>query len=96
MKAHLAALANLRGLARLVPERDGLRIERLIDGGGAQAAGIAVGDRIVSVDGAPVADLGLEGAVARIRGIAGTTVTLGVQRGTATTTYEVVRRRLKA
>jgi hypothetical protein len=80
----------------LAAEREGLRVERVIDNSGAQVAGIVVGDLITAVDEASVNTLGLEGAVAKIRGVAGTTVAVTLQRGTGSVTLAVERRPLKA
>lgn len=62
------------------PNDEALVIARVLDGGGAQTAGLARGDRILAVDGTPVTALGFRGALERIRGVEGTTVVLRVQR----------------
>lgn len=64
----------------LGPDGDALRVIRVLPGSGAADAGIAFGDRIIAIDGQPVAPLGVDGTVARIRGVAGTTVTLTLRR----------------
>lgn len=69
--------------AVLAIDDDTLVIGQLIDGGGAAAAGLAVGDGIVAVDGVPVTDLGFAGSVDRIRGPEGTTVVLTIRRAAA-------------
>ena len=74
----------------------GLTVTKVIAGGGAAAAGIVEGDLIVAVDGASAIDLGVNGAVARIRGQAGTTVTLTVKRGDKLLPFVCERRPLKA
>jgi len=74
----------------------GLSVTKVIPGGGADAAGIVAGDLIVAVDGASAIDLGVGGAVARIRGQAGTTVTLTVKRGDKLVPVVCERRPLKA
>jgi len=51
-----------------------------IDGGPAAAAGIIAGDVIFSVDGMPVSGADLDDTIDRMRGPAGTPVTLGVLR----------------
>lgn len=59
-------------------------VTRLYDDGPAKKAGILPGDVIVSVDGAKVSDsVTLDTLTGRIRGPAGTTVTLGIRTGTA-------------
>jgi C-terminal processing protease CtpA/Prc len=69
----------------------------VIDNSGAQAAGIVVGDRIASVDGANVVDLGLDGAIAKIRGVEGTTVAIGLARqGQVVVVVQCVRKKLRA
>jgi hypothetical protein len=65
---------------QLVADAQGLRVERMIDGGGAAAAGVQIGDHVTAVDGADVATLGLDGAIARIRGAAGTFVRITLRR----------------
>jgi len=59
---------------------DALQINQIVPGGGAQAAGLAVGDQIVSIDGRPVVALGFEDAIQAIRGPIGTTVRIGLRR----------------
>jgi hypothetical protein len=78
---------------RFSADGDTLRVDAVIDGGGAQLAGIVAGDKVVRVDGTPVTELGIDGAVARIRGIAGTTVRIALARGPE---LVVERRPLKA
>ena len=51
-----------------------------IDGGPAAAAGIVAGDVIFSVDGMPVSGADLDDTIDRMRGPAGTPVTLGILR----------------
>lgn len=74
---------------------DDLRVTRIIAGGGAEAAGIVVGDRVTAIDGLPVAPLGVDGAVSRIRGTEGTTITVTVRRGDQRVQLIVTRRKLK-
>jgi len=59
---------------------DGLRVFGVVPGGGAADAGIAPGDTVIAIDGAPVAPLGMEAAFARILGPVNTTVTLTLVR----------------
>jgi RNA polymerase sigma factor (sigma-70 family) len=79
----------------LAPDGDALKVTMVVPGGGAEAAGIIAGDNIVSVDGAPTKDIGVDGAVARIRGQEGTTVAIGVSRGDKVVVLPVERRKLK-
>ncbi|MBL8619702.1 MAG: sigma-70 family RNA polymerase sigma factor [Myxococcales bacterium] len=83
---------------KLGGDDDALRVDGVIPGGGAEAAGLQVGDRIVAVDGQPVDAIGLDGAIARIRGAAGTRVRLLVVRppATAPQPFDVERRPLKS
>jgi len=60
---------------------EALRVRRLVPGGGAALAGLAVGDEILRIDGRPVAELGFGGSVQLLRGSEGTQVVLLVRRG---------------
>jgi len=80
----------------LAAEGDELRVQRVIAGGGAEAAGITVGDRVSAIDGQPVAPLGVDGAVSKIRGVEGTTISVTVHRGDQQIPLIVTRRKLKA
>jgi C-terminal processing protease CtpA/Prc len=51
---------------------------------------------VLSVDGISVTELGVDGAVAHIRGTAGTSVVLDVRHGDQVATMSVERRKLKA
>jgi hypothetical protein len=66
--------------AALSATDDSLRINEIVPGGGAQAAGLVAGDEIVSIDGRGVLDLGFEDAIQAIRGPVGSSVRLGVRR----------------
>jgi hypothetical protein len=79
----------------LVADGDELRVDRVITGGGAEAAGIVVGDRVTAIDGLPVAPLGVDGTVSRIRGVAGTPITVTVHRGDQLIQLLVTRRKLR-
>ena len=69
------------GIGIYVGERDGsLLVLALIEGSPAAAAGLQPGDRILAVDGASVAGWSIDELVARVRGPAGTAVTLEVSR----------------
>jgi hypothetical protein len=74
--------------------RSALRITAVIAGGGAAEAGLAAGDEILSVEGRPVSDLGLAGAVDLIRGQEDTRVRLVVRRGETPAAEVWVWRRL--
>jgi hypothetical protein len=80
--------------ARLRVTADALVVEEVLAGSGAQAAGLAVGDGIVKVDGVLVTDLGAQNAVDRLRGIVGTRVALSVRHpNSASTILEVIAER---
>jgi Carboxypeptidase regulatory-like domain/PDZ domain len=66
--------------AALSAAEDCLHLDQLVPGGGAELAGLVVGDEIVSIDGRAVVEIGFEPAIQSIRGPVGTTVRLGVRR----------------
>ncbi|HEU0031506.1 MAG TPA: carboxypeptidase regulatory-like domain-containing protein [Kofleriaceae bacterium] len=81
---------------KLAAHDDALRVEMVIAGSGAEAAGIVAGDEIVAVDGIEAVKLGVEGAVAKIRGVAGTTVSVTLRRPGGLVPLVVERRKLRA
>jgi hypothetical protein len=83
---------------QIAPARDALGITKVVRGGGAEAAGIKRGDAIVSVDGVPVVELGVENAIQNIRGEVGTRVDIELRRRGQTEATErmSVERRLVA
>jgi regulator of sigma E protease len=102
-RGHLATVTlDLRGFPSSevetdVLERVGLRLYRpplapvlgqVIAGGAAEKAGLASGDRIVAVDGAPIENW--EGFVNAVRSHPGTALELTVERGGRTRSLEVV------
>ncbi len=74
--------------------RAALRIASVVPGGGAAEAGLVAGDEILSVEGHPIGELGLAGAVDLIRGPEDTRVRLVVRRGDAPPAEVWVWRRL--
>jgi hypothetical protein len=74
--------------------RSALRISAVLPGGGAAEAGLAPGDEILSVEGRPISEVGLGGAVELIRGPEDTRVRLVVRRGDAPGAEVWVWRRL--
>ncbi len=80
---------------QLAADGDALRVDMVVPDSGAQAAGIVVGDHIVSVDGASVSDLGVNGAVAKIRGVEGTTVAIALRRTAGLVPLVVERRKIR-
>lgn len=78
---------------QLIGRNGALGVLRVLPDSGAAAAGIAVGDLILAVDGMSVATLGRDDSIDRIRGPAGTTVTLTLKRDDRTMQLIVERRR---
>lgn len=74
--------------------RGGLRIARVMPGGGAAEAGLLPGDEILAVEGRPVPELGFAGAIEAIRGPEDSLVLLTVRRGEAAPAEVRVWRRL--
>jgi carboxyl-terminal processing protease len=71
---------------------DGLiTIVRVFDGGPAMQAGLAVGDKIVGVDGVAVTGDDMDTAIDMIKGLSGTEVTISIQRGNEVTEYTLER-----
>ncbi|HEX6274132.1 MAG TPA: carboxypeptidase regulatory-like domain-containing protein [Polyangiaceae bacterium] len=72
---------ELHGIgAVLRPEGDAIIVADIVADGGAARAGLARGDRILSVDGVPVTSLGFQGTIEHIRGPEGTAVRLQIRR----------------
>lgn len=72
---------ELAGIGAVLSAKDdAMIIGRLLEGGGAHAAGLVPGDGILAVDGVSVEELGFKGTIDRIRGPEGTTVDLTVRR----------------
>jgi RNA polymerase sigma factor (sigma-70 family) len=80
---------------KLSADGDGLRVEAVFPESGGAAAGIAAGDLVIAVDGVPVAQLGLAGAIARIRGVVGTRVSVTLRRGDQPVTLVVERKKIR-
>ena len=76
-------------------ENAGLEIVSLAEGGSAKEAGLLPGDVIVEAGGQSLADLTTAEAQALIRGKAGTTVELKVDRAGESLTFDLERRSLK-
>ncbi len=68
-----------------------LTVTKVNRNGPAAAAGIQVGDILYSVDGTLVSQLGQDGTVSAVRGIAGTDVTITVLRDSVQKTFVVTR-----
>jgi len=72
---------ELVGIGAVLRARgDAMVVGDVIEGGGAQAAGLVPGDEVIHIDRAPVTELGFTGAIQRIRGPEGTQVLLGVRK----------------
>lgn len=80
---------------KLAGDGDTMRVDMVVPDSGAAAAGIVVGDRITAIDGVAVTTLGMDGAVSRIRGVAGTKLAVTLVRGGATVTLVVERKPLR-
>jgi RNA polymerase sigma-70 factor (ECF subfamily) len=80
---------------KLAADKDTLKVEEVVANGGAADAGILAGDRLTAVDGVPVTQLGIEGAVSRIRGVAGTTLSVSLLRGETAMNFVVTRKPLR-
>lgn len=75
---------ELVGIGAVLAARDdALVLGRVMEGGGAAEAGLAVGDGIVRIDGVPVVELGFGGSINRIRGPENSRVVLSIRRGQA-------------
>jgi carboxyl-terminal processing protease len=76
----LSTMGSYPGVGIEVAANDGMvKVLRPIDGSPAQRAGLRAGDQILRIDGTDVgADLA--GAIARLRGISGSVVTLSIHR----------------
>jgi hypothetical protein len=66
--------------AMLGPDGDVLVVQQVIPGGGAALAGLVPGDAVLRIDGVPVAALGMDDSIQRIRGPEGSLVRLAVRR----------------
>lgn len=79
--------------AVLRAEGDALVIDQLVPRAGGDLAGLAEGERIVSIDGASVSSLGFGGSVERLRGAEDTTAVVEVRQASGLTRRVVVTRR---
>jgi carboxyl-terminal processing protease len=76
----LSTMGSYPGVGiEVIAENGMVKIQRPIEGSPAQLAGLRAGDEIVRIDGA---DIGgdLAGAIARLRGVSGSEVTLSIRR----------------
>ena len=86
---------TVSGVGLQLALRDGQRIVVIapLEGSPAAEAGIVSGSELISVDGQPCAELGLEATAARLRGSAGSEVLVSLQTPGSQRTQEVVLRR---
>ncbi|MBR2372868.1 MAG: S41 family peptidase [Lentisphaeria bacterium] len=84
------------GAMAVKPDGQAVTIVRVLPGSPAAAAGLKPGDRITAIDGTPVKKLNLAGALGKLRGEAGSTVTLRVQRNRQELTVKVRREKVSA
>lgn len=82
-------------LVQPAPPEGGLRVTGLRAGDPAEAAGMEIGDRIVTVDGEPITALSLDEITTRIKGLPGTEVKLGVVRNGETMEFRMYRSEIK-
>jgi carboxyl-terminal processing protease len=84
---------RVSGIGIMVDTRSGVPlIISVFDGSPADKAGLRAGDLIVSVDGQPTERLTVDEVIGKVRGQAGTTVTLGIRHRDGTTDeYPIVR-----
>ena len=76
-------------------DEGGMRIELVTPGSPAEEAGIEAGDIIISVEGQPTLELGMNGTRALVRGEEGTSVHLGMKRGVRAFEVDVTRRSIQ-
>jgi len=74
---------------------NGIKITNVIEGGGADKAGIKVGDMLISVDDMLVSENGFEAVMDAVRGEIGTTVKIGIKRGGQELTFNIVRAKVE-
>lgn len=80
---------------KLAADGDSIRVDQVVENGGAAAAGMVVGDHISAIDGIPVTTLGMDGTVGKIRGVAGTTLAVTIVREGKPIQLVVERKSLK-
>jgi carboxyl-terminal processing protease len=81
--------------ATLLPTTRGLSVTSL-QAGPAREAGVRVGDRIVAIDGVPIAGVAFEKTLGRIIGPDGSTVRLRIRRAGRVLDFAITRRRIEA
>lgn len=81
------------GIGVRIEETDPVMIRNVVDDTPAARAGLQVGDRIVTVDGAPTAGLTLRRMVNLLRGEESSSVVLGILRGVNSSPFSIKLRR---
>jgi carboxyl-terminal processing protease len=90
----ISTTGNYSGVGiEVTMEDDGVKVVAPIDGTSAAKAGIRPGDMIVAIDGVPVDTTGLNDAINRMRGKAGTSVKVSVKRNGVQTPLDFVLER---
>lgn len=94
--SHLSGSFEGIGAYLIQDEKTGaLYITDFVNGSNAREVGIKAGDEIIEVDGVSIAGMDLEEIIARVKGPAGTSVTLKIRRNGQSYTYSVERRELQ-
>jgi hypothetical protein len=76
--------------ASLMPAKGGIALAGVFPGDPAERAGLRAGDRVVRIDGEDTTSMSVADAIQRLRGEAGTTVGLSLQREGSSETIDVV------
>jgi len=84
-------LSTFCGIGLTISTNNGINVERVIPDTPAEAAGLMPGDLIISVDNEPTAGKTMVNIVQKIRGDAGTTVTLRIKRNSKEADYVIER-----
>jgi|GEM_PF-604670 len=83
---------KLRGIGARVGRRDGqLRAIKVFSDSPAEKGGLQDGDALISIDGEPTQPLSVKEAVGKIRGKAGSTIVLGIERDEKQLDIKIVR-----
>ena len=90
----ISTTGNYSGVGiEVTMEDEGVKVVAPIDGTAAAKAGIRPGDMIVAIDGVPIDSSGLNDAINRMRGKAGTSVKVTVKRAGAEAPFDFVLER---
>lgn len=90
----ISTTGNYSGVGiEVTMEDEGVKVVAPIDGTSAAKAGIRPGDMIVAIDGVPIDSSGLNDAINRMRGKAGTSVKVTVKRAGAEAPFDFVLER---